>query len=236
MRQTGELSNQYIPETVEVSATSVTVKIAVDCFVVSAVAVTVTVYVPFAVGVQITVLLPLLIHPEPDAGLTDSVKSLVFCLVTLSVPASPTFTLIVGVMSISTTTGVVTVKVALDRFVVSAVAVTVTVYVPAAVGVQDTALLPLLAHPEPDAGLTDTVKSLVFCLVTLSVPVLPTLTLSVCVIEIFTVCELLLLLLFPPPPSPPPQAVKNAKNITDAINPVLFRYFIVFLYFLIYKK
>ena len=75
------------------------------------------------------------------------------------------------------TAAAVAVKVAVAFFVVSTVAVIVTVYVPAAVGVQTT-LLPLLTHPEPDDGLADTVKS-VPCVVTVNVRDVPTATLDV---------------------------------------------------------
>jgi hypothetical protein len=147
-------------------------------FDVSAVAVTVMVYVPAAVGVQTTALLPLLAHPEPDAGLTDNVKSAVFCLVTLKDKDCPTATFAGdGAIFISTTGGgVVTVKVAVALLDVSSVAVTVMVYAPTAVGVQVTASLPLLTQPAA-AGAYN-VKSFVLCLVTLSVPVAPTVMLN----------------------------------------------------------
>jgi hypothetical protein len=102
-------------------------------------------------------------------------------------------------------------------FVASAVAVTVMMYVYATLGVQTT-LPPLLAHPEPDAGLTKNVKS-VFCVVTGIVLVSPTRMFTVgCDIEIFTTGGLrtpsLLLR--------PPQPAKNIKNIAAGINPATF--------------
>jgi hypothetical protein len=121
-----------------------------------------------------------------------------------------------------------TVSVALALFDVSAAAVTVTVYVPAAVGVQATALLPLLTQPEPDDGLTDTVKS-VFSGFTVRDRVSPTRILNDCVIEMLT--TLIKLLLLPPLFPPPPQAdrVSSSMKITVEIkNPFFARYTITF--------
>ena len=115
-----------------------------------------------------------------------------------------------------------TVTVAVDFFEVSAVAVTVTVYVPAVVGVQTT--LPLfLTHPEPVVGLTDTVKSVFGVVITGIVVCSPIRIFTDGVMATFTYCGLggfglggLLLSLFPPP-----QAAKNMEMIAVVINPAL---------------
>ena len=157
---------------------------AVACFVVSAVAVTTMSYIPAAVGVQVTVALSLLTQPEP-AGAFVTVKS-VFSVVTVISSDFPTSTLAGdGEMEMDTTIGgAETVSFAVACFVASSVAVTVTSYTPAAVGVQVTVVLPVLTQPEP-AGAFDTVKS-VFSVVTVSGFVSPTLILNDDVIEMLT--------------------------------------------------
>jgi hypothetical protein len=116
-----------------------------------------------------------------------------------------------------------TVTIAETLFDASAVAVTVTVYVPDTDGVQTILLLPLLTQVKP-AGLADTVKS-VFCAVTGIVAEPPTYAFTVCVcIEMLAGCLVLLFLLEEPPP---PQAAKNSKNIVAAINKDFFRVFMI---------
>jgi len=159
--------------------TDVTVIVAEADFVVSAVAVTITVYVLASVGVHTTASTPLLTHLAKPLLLvevpgTETVKSGVFTIATVNVIGVPTVVLAdVGDMEIETFES----KVAEADFVVSAVAVTVTVYIPAAVGVQTTVFAPLLTHPAADGA--ESVKSAVFTRVTTNVFDTPTFVFTV---------------------------------------------------------